>query len=393
MLSRRAHRRWTGLRIRHGQEAGRYPDARRPETATLSLSRLSYDASGPRTRVLDSRMSPATAQTGLMPEDERGSGGFAAWRSSVVNAEAYESSVAGVQIHSARGGPGGGANSVLAVREERFTSTSCRIGFPTLSWATVPDDHLIVAAITGGGAGSRWCGIDLAPGAVLLYAPGVEHVASNLPGLSFTFASTTLEQIGVMAEGLGLGLDLPERGRVVALESMPDREAVRGAFCALRDAAVGGSMPGWLADEALRSLVAPVSAHATATRVGHPQRVRSRHAVNLCIDYAEAIRRVPSIAELCRVTRLSERSLRRSFQSEVGRSPSQFLRAWAMDEANRRLRSADAEVETVTDVALGLGFTHLGRFAESYRRQFGESPSVTLRSRGLTPAPRLAGIG
>jgi AraC-like DNA-binding protein len=35
--------------------------------------------------------------------------------------------------------------------------------------------------------------------------------------------------------------------------------------------------------------------------------------------------------------------------------------------------------ENVTVLAMGFGFTHMGRFAVEYRQRFGESPSETLR--------------
>jgi transcriptional regulator GlxA family with amidase domain len=44
---------------------------------------------------------------------------------------------------------------------------------------------------------------------------------------------------------------------------------------------------------------------------------------------------------------------------------------------------------TVTDVAFACGFGNLGHFAIYYRRQFGETPSATLRRArkdGVTPA-------
>jgi AraC-like DNA-binding protein len=123
-----------------------------------------------------------------------------------------------------------------------------------------------------------------------------------------------------------------------------------------------------------------LSTETAAAPAGNAMRVQRRHAVNECISYAEAVRRVPSIAELCAAANLSARSLRRAFQSEFDLSPSEYFRIWALGEANRRLDSEEVEGETVTSVALGLGFTHLGRFSGSYRRLFGELPSATLRS-------------
>jgi len=40
---------------------------------------------------------------------------------------------------------------------------------------------------------------------------------------------------------------------------------------------------------------------------------------------------------------------------------------------------ADGTVKTVTEIANDHGFGELGRFAVSYRKLYGEAPSVTLR--------------
>lgn len=37
----------------------------------------------------------------------------------------------------------------------------------------------------------------------------------------------------------------------------------------------------------------------------------------------------------------------------------------------------------MTAIAMGWGFTHMGRFAVEYRKRFGESPSETLRQRRI----------
>lgn len=51
-----------------------------------------------------------------------------------------------------------------------------------------------------------------------------------------------------------------------------------------------------------------------------------------------------------------------------------------------RVRQAlltDTDTATITEIAMGWGFTHMGRFSLSYRQVFGESPSETLRRRCL----------
>ena len=41
--------------------------------------------------------------------------------------------------------------------------------------------------------------------------------------------------------------------------------------------------------------------------------------------------------------------------------------------------------ESVTEIAMQWGFTHMGRFSIEYRRRFGESPSETLSRAACSP--------
>jgi transcriptional regulator GlxA family with amidase domain len=54
------------------------------------------------------------------------------------------------------------------------------------------------------------------------------------------------------------------------------------------------------------------------------------------------------------------------------------LNAMRLDAARNALISA-RPMDTVTTVALGSGFAHLGRFARAYTERFGERPSDTLK--------------
>jgi transcriptional regulator GlxA family with amidase domain len=60
---------------------------------------------------------------------------------------------------------------------------------------------------------------------------------------------------------------------------------------------------------------------------------------------------------------------------------------WALDLARRRLIASDPGKVTVTWIAIGTGFNHLGRFARYYRKTYGESPSETLRRSRNTVGP------
>jgi TolB-like protein len=86
-----------------------------------------------------------------------------------------------------------------------------------------------------------------------------------------------------------------------------------------------------------------------------------------------------------------ERTLRKHFRTFMAVSP---LKCW------RKLRLAAARAcllegsndTSITEVATRFGFGHFGRFAQDYRRHFGETPSVTLQrsridrhERGIRP--------
>ncbi|MBR0650475.1 helix-turn-helix domain-containing protein [Roseomonas terrae] len=83
---------------------------------------------------------------------------------------------------------------------------------------------------------------------------------------------------------------------------------------------------------------------------------------------------MPELAQLCGVP---ERTLHRHFVAFVGRPPLEHLRRMRLSAVRDALLAPDGGA-TVTRVATGFGFLHLGRFAAEYRQQFGEPPSATL---------------
>ncbi len=86
-----------------------------------------------------------------------------------------------------------------------------------------------------------------------------------------------------------------------------------------------------------------------------------------------------SIADLAEQLCVPERTLRTAFQRCYGLSPIEYLRVNRMHQARRLLLASCPDATTVTQIAFGLGFWDLGRFAGSYRQLFGERPSETLR--------------
>jgi AraC family ethanolamine operon transcriptional activator len=120
---------------------------------------------------------------------------------------------------------------------------------------------------------------------------------------------------------------------------------------------------------------------------GRSHTARRRHGLNRALEYLRTadVSRV-SVADLCRVARVSERTLRYAFQDELDLSPLAFLRRLRLHAARRELMNAEGVSPRVTNVAFRQGFLELGRFAAEYRLLFGELPSETLAHRRAVPA-------
>ena len=115
----------------------------------------------------------------------------------------------------------------------------------------------------------------------------------------------------------------------------------------------------------------------------HTQRaVNRRQVVEQAEAFLNAHRGDPvPIEYLCRVTGVSERTLRNAFHDVRGMSPKRFMLRARLDQVHRALQSRQA-ARTVTNVATEHGFFELGRFAGQYKAAFGVSPSETLRTGG-----------
>lgn len=96
-----------------------------------------------------------------------------------------------------------------------------------------------------------------------------------------------------------------------------------------------------------------------------------------------------SVSALCRNIGVNERTLERGVRAQFDTTVVRFLREWRLHDARRQIVSLDASHGKVSDVAMGLGFFDLGRFASSYHSLFGEYPSTTLNSVARNNAPQL----
>ena len=84
-----------------------------------------------------------------------------------------------------------------------------------------------------------------------------------------------------------------------------------------------------------------------------------------------------TIGDIAKSLEITPRSLQMGFQSELGKTPLEYLREIRLREARRLLQTA-APSGRVGDICVHAGFGHFGRFSVQYRQRFGESPHETL---------------
>lgn len=123
--------------------------------------------------------------------------------------------------------------------------------------------------------------------------------------------------------------------------------------------------------------VLKVTTPCTEKRVNQSKRCEGvRQVIDYLHSYGES---VPTIPELCKIAKLSERNLQYGFKEYLGVTPIRYLRLLRLNGVRRDLLINHNNKCKVVDVALDWGFIELGRFAREYRQLFQELPSATLK--------------
>jgi len=243
--------------------------------------------------------------------------------------------------------------------------------------------------IEEGVSGVRWCDRALSDQEGTSFARGGDYRAVSGPSFAGYGISPSEERIAELAatlEDLRLDALLEADGAratscdPAALEELRHALQRVGEACAsVPSAELARGLQDELESEIpVRLLRALVSARGEAS----PPSFGARQlAIHRALPYIEShCDSVVTVADLCRVTRLSRRTLLYAFKEHFGVTPKAYLTALRLDGVRRDLIPCDPPVK-VADVANRWGFWHLGQFAADYRRQFGELPSETLRRR------------
>ncbi|SEL68803.1 transcriptional regulator, AraC family [Pseudoxanthomonas sp. GM95] len=272
------------------------------------------------------------------------------------------------------------------VHDESLLCT-LEIGFTARARFMLPLDWCLIGYIHHIDEAASWChGAALVPGTIVTLTPdGISEIVLS-SGTRVSFALLPYRRLQKKFSELHLGsLDGP--GHALALTNSHGKGELGQAYGEL-DAllaqghqALGGYDLAALLDCHVREVLAASSFDRIVC-------ARSRRARYLILRRAEDfmrmhLRRHIYIQEICDAAGVSERTLRYAFEDLVGISPNRYLSLLRLCMACRSLSVADSSRKSVKAVALSCGLWDLSRFAESYRRVFGELPRDTLMRRSM----------
>jgi AraC family ethanolamine operon transcriptional activator len=227
--------------------------------------------------------------------------------------------------------------------------------------------------------GATWCGVSLGPQSLIQVDRDWELTSrGQLESRSFAVHRDALEEVELrLAGGSPETLSLVNRVLPQPAAGPTVWELQRRVQDALSVGALPPATQGALRAEFLR-LAAQLRRWGRVDGALPESYSRRRAAVRRVEEYLDAHERaLPSIADLCAVAEVSERTLEYAFREQISLAPARYLRLRRLNGVRRDLRAVRPGDAKVTEVAMRWGFWQLGRFASEYRAVFGELPSET----------------
>ena len=232
------------------------------------------------------------------------------------------------------------------------------------------------------------CGTPIEAATVLAIPGGVDITAAIRPGLRYA-AALLPTGLWLEAQAVANGAVQPMPRAPVAIRLNAGRaQDLQASLGRLLDSVAAttpddGQPPAALLEHV--GLIAEASARAQPEAQLDRSFNRQVRQAWLAQDFIHAhLDEDLPVMRLCREVAVSRRQLEYAFRTTFGVAPRDFVQSVRLNEARRRLMRARGRGQTITDIALETGITHLGRFAHVYRRLFGESPRQTLAGGGAT---------
>ncbi|WP_237642594.1 AraC family transcriptional regulator [Stenotrophomonas panacihumi] len=279
-------------------------------------------------------------------------------------------------------GPRAAVHSV--VHDEALFCT-IKTGFTGRGRFMLPLDWCLIGCIHRTNEATSWChGAPLSNGSLMTLTPeGISEFVLSADS-AVTLVMVPFKRLRQKFSELHLG-DIAAPGLATAHLHLPTDHPLCGYYNELETRIAGGysAMQGLSLDEVLEHHVRCI------VDAGHYDRAvsgRGRRTHYMILRRAEEFMRMNLrhniyMNEICDAAGVSERALRYAFDDLLGISPNRYLSMLRLCAACRGLSSADAGRKSVKAIALSCGLWDLSRFAENYRRVFGELPRDTLMRR------------
>lgn len=287
--------------------------------------------------------------------------------------------------------------TLAAMEHQRLTLGDIRLetrryDFPVIAQGSMPTDAVCIGFMAEGGDVTRYNTALIGADEIQIYPAGVEllyHASGSSRWVNFIVTEERLQQAAFARRGR-----LLELSRLAAY-SVRLRAGGRLTLTCLADDAmhiarrlqpIGGIAPALAVEICESLLTAYVNAlfDAPTVRKAESSSAERRHhdliaaCDRLMLSNSEAH---VGLAEIARRSGYSLRSLELIFRHGVGMTPKRWFMIARLNGALRDLLTCD-QTCTVSDVATKWGFQHMSRFAQYYRKAFGELPHDTLnRSR------------
>ena len=250
-----------------------------------------------------------------------------------------------------------------------------------------PPDMIALAIPVHAASNPRFCGLQLSPDQVFVGLAGTEFESVGSSTFQVFFVALEVDAFQRHATTLW-GVDWMPRlpiGRLL-FPSNAHRDRCSGTLS--RVVEFGLRHPPHLADPSLARLLEDDSLDALLSSTGldstRPKEMPCRRyqALRCAVRYIrEHFDEPVTLRQLCEVTGVSDRALESAFKETFDITPKAYITLTRLHGVRRTLCAAGPDELSVTEVAMRWGFIHLGRFAQYYREQFGESPSESLHRR------------
>lgn len=146
-----------------------------------------------------------------------------------------------------------------------------------------------------------------------------------------------------------------------------------------RGVAIRGQKVAEVLEDGLIRLLLDLQPHAQEAQVVQSEAELRAARLRLVTEHiAQHMRQSLTVEQLAEVAGCGVRALQATFKELCGMSPLEYVRRHRLSHARRLLEAAASEA-SVASIAQQAGFTHVARFARSYKARYGELPSETLR--------------